>query len=891
MKHTLSTGIVDNRSFTDATKRAVVIGGGPGGALTALRLLDGARSEQRQLEVVIVDPVAVLGRGTAFATSDQGHLLNVPVGNMSARQDDPEDFARWLTAAGLPTPPSAFVPRGLFGRYVSERLAEAALTGPATLHHLRARATALQPGSPRSTVTLDDGRCLEADAVVLALGTAPPDLSFAPTALHDDPRLVTDPWVPGALLDVPHDHDVLLIGTGLTMADIALSLARAGRRVHAISRHGLLPQAHLVPAKPAVPAPDLSSCADLDALRTAVLGHVASTLSEYGDWRPAIDGMRSQLQSCWQQLPLADRARFLREDLRAWEVRRHRMAPRTGEALEAAVADGTVVLHTGTLVATDDRDGRLAAHLSDGSSVTVGAVVACTGGIGALDQSDDPLLQGLLRNGGARPGPVGLGLDTAGDGRLRDADGHAHARIWTIGSLRRGNLWETTAIPEIRCQAAEVAAELLARTSDARTPVLPRDCYDLPLTTTTGAAEAFGRGLEAVLRVENGAVEHFQHAVAADPSFALGHATLALLGHEWGAEVDVAHELAAARSGRTRHERERSFIGAVRDHVENGTRTALLEHIATHPRDALAVSVAVPTVAFGGMLSGRDSWELVEALAPHYGDDWWYLAQLAFVRQDQGRFDDAERLATRSLEAQPVSSHAAHALTHAFYETGRHETGLSWLETWQDEHAAKVVPHAHFAWHAALHEVMLGDTAAVRRRYDRQLAPPVVSGLRALVDTASMLWRARVTGTWDADLPIAPVLDVVPRATLVAPATAFTALHSAFALAAADDDAGLAALGTHATGAGWAVVREIVDGLRAVLAERWADAVTALSAARSGLDAIGGSAAQHEVVEETLIHALLQAERHTDAAVVLSARLDRRPSPLDERRLLGDRVA
>ncbi|HVU74681.1 MAG TPA: FAD/NAD(P)-binding protein [Mycobacteriales bacterium] len=440
----------------------MVIGGGPAGALTVMRLLEGARDG----DVVVVEPAEALGRGTAFATRDQAHLLNVPVGNMSARPEVPDDFVRWLAGAGLPTPPTAFVPRHLFGHYVDERLTAAALSSAARLHHVRARVTALAPGAPRSAVTLDDGRCLEADAVVLAVGTAPPDLSFAPASLRSDPRLIPDPWAPGALLEVPRDRDVLLVGTGLTMADVALSLMRPGRRVHAISRHGLLPHPHLVPAQPAAPAPDLADCTDLDALRAAVRGHVAATIAAQGDWRPAIDGLRSQLQSCWQRLPLADRLRFLREDLRAWEVRRHRMAPRTAEALQAAVTNGDVVLHTGTVLATDDRDGDLVVHLSDRSRVRVGAVVACTGGIGALEEPGDPLLRSLLRDGTARPGPVGLGLDTASDGRLRDGSGAVHAGVWTLGALRRGNLWETTAIPEIRGQAAEVADAVLAQVSE-----------------------------------------------------------------------------------------------------------------------------------------------------------------------------------------------------------------------------------------------------------------------------------------------------------------------------------------------------------------------------------------------------------------------------------------
>ena len=147
----------------------------------------------------------------------------------------------------------------------------------------------------------------------------------------------------------------------------------------------------------------------------------------------------------------------------------------------------------------------------------------------------------------------------------------------------------------------------------------PRDRYGLRLSTTPEAAEAFRLGMDRVLLLREGAMAQFARAVALDPGFVLGHATLALLGAEWGAAVDVPAALAAARAGaRGIDERERSFVAAVAaraadpvgsDQDSAGAR-ALLRHIADHPLDALAVSAAVPTVAFGGITSGRGTWEL-----------------------------------------------------------------------------------------------------------------------------------------------------------------------------------------------------------------------------------------------------------------------------------------
>ena len=141
--------------------------------------------------------------------------------------------------------------------------------------------------------------------------------------------------------------------------------------------------------------------------------------------------------------------------------------------------------------------------------------------------------------------------------------------------------------------------------------------------------------------------------------------------------------------------------------------------------------------------------QLVEGLGRSYGDDWWYAGQLAFVRQDQERWAEAEALASYALSVEPSSGHAVHARAHVFYETGQHAAGLAWLDEWIRTRGPEANHRSHFSWHAALHELMQGDVEAVRRRYERELAPPLVTGSRALVDSGALLWRCHVTDTWD----------------------------------------------------------------------------------------------------------------------------------------------
>ncbi|MGW7005372.1 FAD/NAD(P)-binding protein [Streptomyces sp. NPDC054933] len=451
-----------NRSGT--ARNIAVVGAGAAGTLTAIRLLRNATADPVPPRVWLIGPGAT-GRGLAFGTDVPTHLLNVRAAGMSAHRDDPEHFVRWLAdrATG-----QDFVPRALFGRYLADCLEAARNSaGVGLLVRVHDRVTGVthhpdRDGAPL-TLTLRTGRPVTVDAAVLALGNLPPDRTWAPPALRDSPMFLADPWAPGALDSAPHDRDILLVGTGLTMVDVALTLRRPARVVHACSRRGLLPRPH-VSDPSAIPAtPRLDARAGLPALRRAVLRHLAVCRRVYGDWRSGIDSLRPVTSTLWQQLPPADQARFLAEDLRLWEAHRHRIPPASAEALTDALRAGTVSIGKGHVADARPTEGCLDVTLDDGRTLRVGAVVNCTGCPTDLTRTDDPLITALLTTGLATPAPIGGGFDTTSSGRLRPAPGHAPAPLWTLGSLRRGNLLETTAIPEIRCQADDLALTLLRR--------------------------------------------------------------------------------------------------------------------------------------------------------------------------------------------------------------------------------------------------------------------------------------------------------------------------------------------------------------------------------------------------------------------------------------------
>ena len=408
-----------------------------------------------------------------------------------------------------------------------------------------------------------------------------------------------------------------------------------------------------------------------------------------------------------------------------------------------------------------------------------------------------------------------------------------------------------------------------------------RDGYGLALTGGADAAAAYNRGIDRVLRMRSGAVDSVAMAITLDPTFALGHAALALFGHELCAQVDVDARLRDAQlHARRSTERERSHVHAVVRHVA-GDSAPLVAHLAAYPLDALLLSVAVPTIAFAGVTTvPQDAWEIVERCAPAYGDDWWFTGLLAFMRQEQGRFDEAMELSCLSLDAEPGAGHSAHARAHAHYETGDHAGGLAWMDGWITGAGASVDSLCHFSWHAAMHELSLGDLDAVRHRYETQLRPEPGLGCRNLVDSASLLWRWTLT-PGSTDVPgITEVLAVVDDALLSGPPTPFMAMHAAVALCAAEDADGLSTLARCCAARDDRVHVEVAAPLahalrRQVLGEPSA-AADAIAAVEPHLWRVGGSDAQREVVEETRICALVRAGRHAEALEVIDWRLDRR---------------
>jgi uncharacterized NAD(P)/FAD-binding protein YdhS len=446
-----------------------VVGGGASGALATVYLLREAAGRGVPLRVALIDRHGRHGLGRAYSTTHPSHLLNSPAAAMSAVAGDPGHLARWAAGAGLPH--DGFLPRSAYGRYLTGLLtaAERSAQPAARVSRVTAQVVAIRRGGHARALRLHlaaDGR-IDADAVVLATGNLPP---APPCPVPPGHRYIADPWEPGALEAVADGSPVAILGTGLTMLDVAIALTgeHPGMAVHAISRHALLPREHHWPraAAAASAMPAIRAAAGIPRLAGLIREIRASAAAYPGHWQDVVDALRPQIPRLWEQLPEQDKRLFLRHFARYWEVHRHRVPPDTARRAAALTSAGRLTVHRGHVTAASGQRGGVRVRIDHGGSsaeLAAGWLINCTGPAADITTTADPLLRHLLDSGLARPDPLRLGLDTDARGALRDAGGRPASDIVALGPLLRGRWYETTAIPEIRDQAAALARCLLTR--------------------------------------------------------------------------------------------------------------------------------------------------------------------------------------------------------------------------------------------------------------------------------------------------------------------------------------------------------------------------------------------------------------------------------------------
>jgi hypothetical protein len=419
------------------------------------------------------------------------------------------------------------------------------------------------------------------------------------------------------------------------------------------------------------------------------------------------------------------------------------------------------------------------------------------------------------------------------------------------------------------------------------------DRYGLPLTTSSATArDAYVDGVDRLLAAQPGAEARFAHALDVDDGLAvaaIGHARCLALHGRMAEAREAAADARTRAAGGSR--RERQHVETLALSIEGRlaeAMTATRAHLAEFPRDAMVLAPVTGVFGLIGFSGDLDREQqllaLLDSLAAHYGDDWWFLGLHAFASIEAGQVEAGRRRVERALALNSGSANAAHVFAHACYESGTDADGAAFLDSWLPAYPREGTLHCHLWWHVSLFAIARGDLETASTVYAERIAPGVSWGppMNTLTDGASLVWRAELAGAlrrgeaWRA-------LREYARISFPRPGVPFVDTHAALACAVAGDSDALATLGQalrESDGAGRhpaaSVVAALADAFTAFAHADYAGTIARLVPVLDEHVRIGGSRAQRDLVELTLLAAYRRAGRREDAEAMLSRRPARR---------------
>lgn len=440
-----------------------IVGGGFSGLCSAYHLLT-HELVPPSFRCAIIEPGERLGAGLAYRTDSPHHLLNVRAKGMSITENDPGSFVRWLKEEAAELSPDDFAPRGLFRRYTNACLARAADQKPGMLSVLRDEVLAVEPGgtSPSYRLSLKSGRSIRARTVVLAVGNLPPRNSL-------DNGLLRSPWTP--FDGYQRLRTMAIVGAGLTALDIILEAEASGFSGHCwvISPHGQFPREHHEPHVPLPPelrewAAELAAgkpglCSALRAFQHKRKSGV--------EWEHLVDSLRRHAPAIWSGFNQRDKRRFLCRFRTLWNIHLHRSCRKSMQVVARIKDAGRLEQLAARVIAVERREGgggcgvRLVLQAGSIPTLDVDMAVNGTGLFSDILRTDSPLVSQLIRDRLAQPDDFRLGFRVNGIGQLLSMDGAVQQELFAIGTLRRGEELECTAVPEIRRQVLRMVEQIV----------------------------------------------------------------------------------------------------------------------------------------------------------------------------------------------------------------------------------------------------------------------------------------------------------------------------------------------------------------------------------------------------------------------------------------------
>jgi tetratricopeptide (TPR) repeat protein len=425
-------------------------------------------------------------------------------------------------------------------------------------------------------------------------------------------------------------------------------------------------------------------------------------------------------------------------------------------------------------------------------------------------------------------------------------------------------------------------------------PTTFSDRWGVPLLGTDGAAVVvLDQAIQDLVALGGDPVGGADSALDADPSLALARIYRAYLSlyrttADGAAEASELIKPLEAAGRPPLPERERHHLAAARAWADGDWQAAtrnLERALVASPRDLLALKVAQDLYFFlGNRLELRDVAARVQPAWPRSDPAWGYVQGIhAFGLEENGDYRGAESAARAALACNPKDVWGVHALAHVFEMEGSHEPGVAFLTSSSPDWEASYFA-VHNWWHLGLYLLELGRVNDALALYDQRIRAGHSTQWLDIVDAAALLWRLSLYGadvTTRAKALAADISDLVGE-----PAYIFNDWHAVMAFGLAGEHDRAEAILDANTDLTAPTNRRAAEraGLRLLEAfRRHAEGKPALTAEllidiRPEAHAVGGSHAQRDVIDLTLITA---AARSGDAALtraLVTERVARKPA-------------
>ncbi len=425
-----------------------------------------------------------------------------------------------------------------------------------------------------------------------------------------------------------------------------------------------------------------------------------------------------------------------------------------------------------------------------------------------------------------------------------------------------------------------------------------QDRFGMTLSTSSvAAADTLEEGMDRLLSQNHGPELKFQEAIELDEGFALAHGCLAYWYQQRALPDEAKKTMVKAldlSSGITR--RERQLIEAISHWVFGRGRDSIgliKEHLSEFPRERLVLRLAHRLYMLGCSGAGSPNFPpeyllLLQSVEAHCIGDWAFLAEYAFAHHETGQLDIAMELAQRSLDMNPINAVACHSMTHVHFERGDASSGEDFLGAWLQVFDAPASSYVHLSWHLALFEMAQGKYQETLDRYEKYIRPSVISNSMAVLnDSASLMWRLQIYGGAPPPKPWGEVSKIAASAAN-GPGPAFRDAHAALAFAGSGDYEAMGQMTNRLQDAAEKgdsfaeeVILPLIQSIEAFAEENYTESVRLMEPVFSQLVRIGGSHAQREVFEDTMLEAYIRAEQFEKAEAMLYKRLKQRESVRD----------